>query len=374
MKIAVQNREFLKRHGACVVLPQVDAYDYLYGINRAGTYLKPPDVTITYGMCYSSFKHDGSDMIETNSRHNRDGCTFNSGNARQWKWLPNFNHMHFLHESLSGQDPDACHIMIAPKGQIDQIRPANTSFPHLIAQLHIPFTSQGKPIFNLRMGKGCKEDIGRIMCFCSGPMSRNLESHFKRTEFGEIQLDICSVIMSTILKGGTVISLASGECRLFDLLKDNETFKRMIQHARRDLCESDEWDARKPMKRKCLDGIWAKKVIHPQFNRNQYMGYFDFCQAPRETFACTSSGRLNLDSVALWVQCNQVQYRPNKKFGEYDEEEQKQFHMKRRRFGKNEHKTGTAPQQYHNMFPDGYRPCDHVQSSRIGGIPTCTLI
>ena len=74
--VAVENREFLKKHGATVVPSQVDAYDFMYGINRAGVYMKPIDLTITYGMCYSSFKHDGSDMIETNSRHNREsGCT-----------------------------------------------------------------------------------------------------------------------------------------------------------------------------------------------------------------------------------------------------------------------------------------------------------
>ena len=339
-KIAVENREFLKKHGACVVLSPVDAYDFMYGINRAGVYLEP-DLTITYGMCYSSFNHDCSDMIESNPKHSREGCKFNSGNARQWKWLPNVNHMHFLHEALAGQDSGANHIMIGPKFQIDQIRPVCTSYPNLIVQLHIPCTP--KPIFNLRMGRGCKEDLGKIMCFISGPMSRNLESHFIETEHGEIQLDICSVIMSTLVAGGNVVSLASGECRLFDLLKANATFKRMLQHQFREFAGIDEWEERQPFKRNDIGGIWGKKVISPQFKCNQYMGYFDFVvnKAPRETLACTGNGRVNLDSVSEWVKNNHVAYIPNKKSDAYTASAQKAFHINR----------GVLPEGSHKYQP-----------------------
>ena len=51
---------------------------------------------------------------------------------------------------------------------------------------------------------------------------------------------------------------------------------RMIQHKFRELAGIDEWEERKPIKRKDIGGVWGKKAISPQFNRNQYMGYFDF--------------------------------------------------------------------------------------------------
>ena len=188
--------------------------------------------------------------------------------------------------------------MIGPKGQIDQIRPVCTSFPNLVVQLFIPCNYDGqrpKPIFNLRMGKGCKEDTGRIMSFISGPNSRNLESHFIKTKSGETLLDISSVIMSTLVAGGNVVSLASGECRLFDLLKPNETFTRMLQHQFRVYAGFDR-EERKLNKWEDIGGVWGKKVISPQFNCNQYMGYSDFVinKAPRDTLAFTGTGRVNL--------------------------------------------------------------------------------
>ena len=55
--------------------------------------------------------------------------------------------------------------------------------------------------------------------FIFGPKSRDVESHFTKTASGETQFEIGSVIMRTLVAGGNIVSLASGQCRLFDLLK-----------------------------------------------------------------------------------------------------------------------------------------------------------
>ena len=114
----------------------------------------------------------------------------------------------------------------------------------------------------------------------------------------------------------------------------------MLNHQHREYAGTDQWDRCKPFKRKNIGGIWVKRVISPQFSVNKYMGYFDFVvdKAPRETMAVTGTGRINLDSVSQWVQNNRGGYEPDKKNEDYDEEAQKKFHSKRRRFPEDAHK------------------------------------
>ena len=209
-------RRWLRSQGATVPLESVSVYDYLYDMNRAGVFVDRVDLTITFGFCYSSYNSLATDMVDTDA----DKSPYNSSNKRQYRWLPKQNHLHHLNESLFGQNAAATNIILGPAYQIDAIKQTCKSFPATVVRLHIPHNRNGQPILGIRMGRGCKFSQGHVlMAHVSGPNTDVVNSHMVRTSSGEVQLDLCSLIMSTLRANGTVVSLASGECRLFELLK-----------------------------------------------------------------------------------------------------------------------------------------------------------
>ena len=122
-----------------------------------------------------------------------------------------------------------------------------------MVRLYIPQSERGQPLFRIRMGSQCKFQDGMIlMAHVSGPNGEAVQTHFVKTSSGEIQLDISSLIMTTLRHKGTVVSLASGECRLFDLLKRDGALSAFEKGT--------------PVLSSDANGCWGKKVIHPQFN------------------------------------------------------------------------------------------------------------
>ena len=287
-------RRWLRSQGATVPLESVSAYDYLYDMNRAGVFVDRVDVTITFGYCYSSYNSLATDMVDTDA----DKSPYNSSNKRQYRWLPKQNHLHHLNESLFGQNAGATNIILGPAYQIDAVKQTCKSFPATVVRLHIPLHRNGQPILGIRMGRGCKFSQGHVlMAHVSGPNTHVVNSHMVRTSSGEVQLDLCSLITSTLRANGTVISLASGECRLFELLKHNDAFTAIDKGA--------------PIIAGDVGGYWGKKVIHPQFNTFPFRGFLDHATlGPRDTHACTRTGRLNLVAVSEWTQNNWLQWVP----------------------------------------------------------------
>ena len=285
-------RRWLRSQGATVPLESVSAYDYLYDMNRAGVFVDRVDVTITFGYCYSSYNSLATDMVDTDA----DKSPYNSSNKRQYRWLPKQNHLHHLNESLFGQNAGATNIILGPAYQIDAVKQTCKSFPATVVRLHIPHNRNGQPILGIRMGRGCKFSQGHVlMAHVSGPNTHVVNSHMVRTSSGEVQLDLCSLIMSTLRANGTVISLASGECRLFELLKHNDAFTAIDKGA--------------PIIARDVGGYWGKKVIHPQFNTFSFRGFLDHATlGPRDTHACTRTGRLNLSAVSEWTQNSWLQW------------------------------------------------------------------
>ena len=136
------------------------------------------------------------------------------------------------------------------------------------------------------------------MAHVSGPNTHVVNSHMVRTASGEVQLDLCSLIMRTLRASGTVVSLASGECRVFELLKHNDAFTAI----------GTKGD---PIIAGDVGGYWGKKVIHPQFNTFPFRGFLDHATLrPRDTYACTRTGRLNLVAVSEWTQNSWLQWIP----------------------------------------------------------------
>eukprot|EP00959_Pyramimonas_sp_CCMP1952_P149471 3127674-Pyramimonas_sp.AAC.2 len=184
-----------------------------------GLFLDRVDLTITSGFSYYGSNGLASDIVGTDP--GKSPC--NSSNQRQYMRLPRHYHLHRLNESFLGPNAAATNIIIGPKYQIDGIKRTCTSFPSVVVRLHIPEDGNGQPIFGIRMGRGLKFTHGPLMAHNSGPNTTTIvDSHMVRASSGEVQLDICSLIMRTLRAKGTVVSLASSECRLFDALKHND--------------------------------------------------------------------------------------------------------------------------------------------------------
>ena len=284
------NREWLRSKGATVPQQSVSAYDYLSDMNRAGVFVDRVDLTITFGYCPSSYNSICSGMVDTNPKKS----PYNSTNHRQYKWNPS-NWLQHLNESLIGQDAASTNVIIGPAHQIDSIKQTFKSYPATVVRLYIPQSERGQPLFRIRMGSQCKfQDDMILMAHVSGPNGEAVQTHFVKTSSGEIQLDISSLIMTTLRHEGTVVSLASGECRLFDLLKHYFARPKWLKGC---------WGT--PVLSSDANGCWGKKVIHPQFNIVPFRGYFDHVMnGPRETAACTPNGRVNLVSMGEWTQSN----------------------------------------------------------------------
>ena len=283
------NRQWLRSKGAQVVMNPVNCYDYLYDINRTGLYLNKVDIVLVFGMCYGQFNSCATSLVSARP----SVSPFTSSVRRQYDWLPN-DPLHHLNEALMGQNIATTNIIVAPQNYVRNIRPVADSYPTLQARVTVP----PQLVLSVRMRHSLSTWCPHLLAHVSGPGVGMTCSHLITTASGGVQLDFCSLLLCSKRHGSIVVSLASGEARIFELMKANTIVPEGL-----------------PVVAPVGLGEWTKDVVHPQFGHNRYRGYFEHCltqpwgSAPGNTLARTATGRLNLVSVAEWTRCGKLRYR-----------------------------------------------------------------
>ena len=200
------NEKLLRQAGARIFPNNVDAYDYESMLcNASGTSERElPQFALVYshGFHFSTFRR--SDLIADHV----DGQFKYLYNAR----MPATN---MLAEAVHGQSPDA---LFCGMHNFDFLNRVPT-FPcslNVAARVHTPEICSGH--LGMKLRSSDRLHNRPLWATISGPMAADAIRYTVRTNYGEEQVDVFSMIYNTLQAGSHVIQLGCGEMRFASAL------------------------------------------------------------------------------------------------------------------------------------------------------------
>ena len=284
----VRNRQNLRAYPVVEMHDEpVNVFDYAFSMKKAGTLpSRPFDLVLSYGMSFNSWCQEQQMGTSATQLPNGKPIRFSSTIDRQYQYLSKHGlEMQYLFtETLVGQDANVTNICIQPANYITTVAAA-MSFPFHVWRV------ENDGYLQMRMGNQRNPPHHPLVASVTGPGVMQVATHQRSTGHQEIQLDVASVINSTLNNNGEVLCLGSGELRHLPALLSRGD--RIVPGA-------------VPITRPNLEVGYFAKRVSGSFAWN---GYFDFCI--NNTLGCPESvvGRACLDNIRMWAASRNVMWR-----------------------------------------------------------------
>ena len=196
------NREWCLSRGASVHPMPVSAFDYKHQLKGSGA-PQEFDLILCFGLCMGVFGAQ-----DTVAKHSS-----NSTVARQYRFLGSAYHQQIFNEALMGQSFSATHVLCHVASQARAVAPCALNYPSWRSRIYNP-ASGGRHLTQL-MGRELAASREPLVANVTGPGAKLAATHTVTTRWNEDQLDVQSMVLTTLRSGGAVLILGAGRMSFF---------------------------------------------------------------------------------------------------------------------------------------------------------------
>ena len=204
-EVYTANREWCLSRGARVHPMPVSAFDYKHQLKGSGA-PEEFDLILCFGLCMGIF--------DANNSLTKWGA--NSSVSRQYNFLGGAPHQQIFNEALMGQSYRATHVLCHVASQARGVSPCAINFPFLRGRAYNP-ADTSRHLTQL-MGRELEPSREPMVANISGPGARLAATHTVATMWNEYQIDLQSMVLTTLNAGGTVLVLGAGQMRFLPTL------------------------------------------------------------------------------------------------------------------------------------------------------------
>ena len=198
------NRQWCLDNGAVVHPQPVSAFDYKHMLRKTEAPAEF-DMIVCFGLCFNTFYgSDGLAQSGTNSSINR-----------QYKCLSGTPHQQIFSEVLFGQSITSTQVLIHTAKLASFVSPRAMNFPLCRGRM---FNPTGERRLQQLMGGNLRPSGEPLMVNITGPGVKAAHTHMVTTQSEEIQIDVQSMMLTTLQAGGSVLVLGAGQMRLLRTL------------------------------------------------------------------------------------------------------------------------------------------------------------
>ena len=198
------NRQWCLDNGAVVHPMPVSAFDHKHMLRDTAAPAEF-DMIVCFGLCFNTFSNN--DWLA------KPGT--NSSVRRQYKCLSSTPHQQIFNEALFGQSITSTQALIHTAKQASFISPRALNFPVCRGRMYNP---PGDRHAHQQMGGNMRRTREPLLVNVTGPGAKAALTHMVTTSSGEVQIDVQSMILSTLGNGGSVLVLGAGQMRLLATL------------------------------------------------------------------------------------------------------------------------------------------------------------
>ena len=213
----MNNLQWCRDHGVVVHSKPVNLFDYKHMLGSDDDF----DLVIGFGLCFGTFcgannvsRWKKTDLpreppIRESSVEQRQYSHL----WNRWKGAPSVQQT--FNEALMGQNLRTTHIMIHESHLVKGLSPHAIHFPTFVARMYNPL---GPRHLTQKMGHELVPSGNPMMAAVTGPGSEVASTHLRETFHQERQLDVQSMILTTLNANRRVLIVGAGEMRLLPTL------------------------------------------------------------------------------------------------------------------------------------------------------------